>query len=315
GSIAIKGKVVLAPMTPVTDLPFRLLCREIGASLAFTEMVNVNAVNRGNKAARANFKTVAGDRPLGIQLIGTQPEKFVATARYIVDSLDSLDGVFLDINLDCPDTAVINQGAGAALLKRPDRISALIGCLKTEFSIPVTVKMRLTSMESALAVKTARNIEVAGADAIAVHGRTIAQKNDGDTRWDIIKAIKDAVLIPVIGSGGIYSPECLTIALESSRCDAVMIGKPAIYNPGIFQPRSPEEMRWRVPSTSERLGWLQAYYIHAERYDCVKKQRVLQRARDFFKGMFPESKINNLYTSAKDMPAFLESLGNLEHIT
>ena len=114
GNVSITGKLVLAPMTKITDLPFRLLCRSIGANLAFTEMVNINAVSRGNKAALTNFLTCIEDRPLGIQLFGTQPDKFQTTAQIIVETIQPTQGAFFDINLECPDPKVLSQGAGAA---------------------------------------------------------------------------------------------------------------------------------------------------------------------------------------------------------
>lgn len=313
GPILIEGKLVLAPMTRVTDLPFRLLCREHGASLAFTEMVNVNAVSRGNKAAWKNFLTNTEDKPLGIQLFGTQPERFLKTAQIIADSLESQDQVFLDINLDCPVDNVVRQGAGAALLKRPERITAIINALVTKQSLPVTAKMRLSAINEALAVKTAQIIEAAGASMLTVHGRTIVQKNSGDVQWNIIKVIKDDVSIPVIGNGGINSPDYLLKVLNCSQCDAAMIGIAAMYNPSIFGQYPSNKRRWEIVTLQERLDWLQAYFIYASRNDCIKKQRFMERARDFFRESPLEEVIGNLVSTDNDIPFLLAELKKIIH--
>ncbi len=259
GNIRIEGGLVLAPMTRVTDLPFRLLCRGLGARLAYTEMVNVNAICRGNKAARANFKTVPDDRPLGIQLLGTQPEKFLEAATRAAGAIGSAEGAFVDVNLDCPDEAVLSQGAGAALLRRPERVAAIISTLARCQPLPVTAKMRLTSTDAAVAVKTARNIEAAGAAAIVVHARTVMQKNGGEARWDVIAAVKEAVSVPVIGNGGISSPRLLAEMFGTARCDAAMIGKAAMYNPGVFDRISLGALQWPAIVDATRLAWLQTY--------------------------------------------------------
>jgi len=308
GKIVIKGNLVLAPMTRVTDYPFRMLCRRCGASLAYTEMVNVNAVSRGNKAARMNSFTASGDEPLGIQLFGSQPEKFCSTARAIVESLQSTRGVFLDVNLDCPDEAIINQGAGAALLKRPERITAIIAALNAAQLLPVTAKMRLTSGDEALAVKTAKIIEAAGASALTVHARTIAQKNSGDAQWSTIKAIKEAVSIPVIGNGGINSPEAVSTLLRYTCCDAAMIGKAVLYNPSVFSEQSPGAKRWDPPTLQKRLEWTQSYFTIAIQNNCAKHQRLEQRAVDFFKDCIPATTITKIFTATKDIPSILNEL-------
>src|SRR5271157_1717019 len=308
GPITIEGNLVLAPMTRVTDLPFRLLCRDHGASLAFTEMVNVNAVSRGNKAAGMNFMTIPEDRPLGIQLFGTQPEKFLKTAQIIAGALDSRDQVFLDINLDCPVDNVVNQGAGAALLKRPERITAIINTLVVNQSLPVTAKMRVTAIDEALAVKTATIIEAAGTSMLTVHARTIAQKNSGDVQWNIIKAIKKAVSIPVIGNGGINSPRYLTKALDYSQCDAVMIGTSAMYNPSIFKQHPSDARLWTPATLQERLEWLQAYFTYATSNNCMKTSRFMERAKDFFKGSSLESVISDHLSVDNDALSILAKL-------
>ncbi len=295
-------------MTPVTDLPFRLLCRSLGAPLAYTEMVNVNAVCRGNKAARANFMTVPGDRPLGIQMLGTQPEKFLGAALQAAGALGAAEGVFLDVNLDCPDGAVLAQGAGAALLRRPERVAGIIRTLARDQPLPVTAKIRLTSTDATVAVKTARNIEAAGAAAIVVHARTVRQKNGGEARWDVIAAVKEAVSVPVVGSGGISSPRLLAEMLGTARCDAAMVGKVAMYNPGLFDRAGLGASQWHAIPDPTRLAWLEAYCAHASNHNCIKRQRVLQRACDFFKGRLDAGAMGDLLAASRDVLDFIAAI-------
>jgi tRNA-dihydrouridine synthase B len=299
GSITIAAGLVLAPMTKVTDLPFRLLCRDLGACLAFTEMVNVNAVSRGNKAAGTVFQTVSEDRPLGIQLFGTRPDRFLMAAEAIAATLDSLDGVFLDVNLDCPDAKVIKQGAGAALLKRLTATGAIINMLATKQPLRVTAKMRLGSGDPLGTVKLAKAIEDAGASAISIHARTVQQKNSGDARWDIIKMIKESIAIPVIGNGGVHSPGDASKLLAYSRCDAAMIGTAAIYNPAIFS-QFTSGHGWKEPTFQERLSWLQDYAAHASNHSCLNRSRFVQRARDFLRAVISDATINTILSTTGD---------------
>jgi tRNA-dihydrouridine synthase len=203
---------------------------------------------------------------------------------------------------------VLAQGAGAALLRRPERVAAIIRTLARGQPLPVTAKMRLTSTDAAVAVKTARNIEAAGAAAIVVHARTVTQKNGGEARWDVIAAVKEAVSVPVVGNGGISSPPLLEEMLGTARCDAAMAGKAAMYNPGVFDRATLGAPQWHAIADATRLAWLQAYCAHASNYGCLKRQRVLQRACDFFKGRLDAGTIDSLLAASKDVPAFLAAI-------
>ncbi len=302
GDIVINGRVVLASMSKITDLPFRLLCRKLGANLAFTEMVNCNAVSRGNKAAKRLFCTVPDDLPLGIQLFGSRPDKFLKTVRTIPHLKV---GHFFEVNFSCPDRLVLDQGAGAALLRRPKRMKDIISCLVTEQSLPVAAKIRLPSNDVNKAVKIARHLDKCGVSAITVHARTITQKNSGPPILNVIRAIQKEVSIPVLGNGGVDNYNRFERTLKIS--DAVMIGKAAIYHPGLFGQLKKD---WQTFSAENRLSWLNTYHDYAVSYDLLNPTRLLQRAKDFLRFYIPIKDINQMYNKSYDMKGFIVQLQN-----
>jgi len=303
--IVITNKAVLASMTNITDLPFRLMCRELGANLAFTAMVNCNAVSRGNKAARKTYYTVPDDTPLGIQLFGSRPDKFLHTAQIISCPHP---GTFLEVNFSCPDREILAQGSGAALLRRPTRMKDIVSCLVNEQSLPVTAKLRLSSTDVKKTIKVAILLEKAGVSAITIHARTINQKNSGPSLLNAISNVKQAVAIPVIGNGGVEgSALSYGKMLRITLCDAVMIGKAAIYNPGLFG-RLQGNQNWEHFSPATRVSWLRSYVKYAMKYNCLNQTNVLQRAKDFLRPYIPVRKISHLYALDSDSVSFLSNL-------
>ncbi|MDD5163190.1 MAG: tRNA-dihydrouridine synthase family protein [Candidatus ainarchaeum sp.] len=229
GSLALKNQLVLAPMYRISDLPFRLLCRAQGAGLCFSEMINCEALIRNNKSNWCLAETIAEDFPLGMQLFGARIESMRKAAELLIEKKRF---ELLDLNLGCPSHNVLNQGAGAALLKRPERISEIISSWK-DLGKPVTAKIRIAP-NVLHSIKIAKTIERAGASALIVHGRTIQQENSGKIDFVAIKRIKKSLGIPVIGHGGIRGNAGFELMLEKTKCDAVMIGTAAIGNPGVF---------------------------------------------------------------------------------
>ncbi|MDO4455024.1 MAG: tRNA dihydrouridine synthase DusB [Eubacteriales bacterium] len=232
GNVELRNQAVLAPMAGVTDLPFRLLCHEQGAGLLSMEMVSAKAISFHNKNTENLMEIDEREHPIALQLFGSDPDLISEVAK----SIEERPFDILDINMGCPVPKVVNNGEGSALMKNPKRIGEIIEKTVKAISKPVTVKIRKGFNDSMVnAVEVAKIAEQSGAAAIAVHGRTREQYYSGQADWDIIRQVKEAVHIPVIGNGDVTSPEKAKEMLEQTGCDAVMIGRGAKGNPWIFR--------------------------------------------------------------------------------
>ena len=232
GNVRIENPFVLAPMAGVTDMPFRTLCKEQGAGLICMEMISAKAISFHNKNTIALMKIDPCEHPVSMKLFGSEPELMAEVAKSIEDK----DFDILDINMGCPVPKVVNNGEGSALLKNPELIVQIIKSVSSAIQKPVTVKVRI-GFENAPVdiVEIARRAEDAGAAAIAVHGRTRQQYYSGTADWDIIRQVKEAVSIPVIGNGDVDSPLKAEALLKQTGCDGVMIGRAVRGNPWIFR--------------------------------------------------------------------------------
>lgn len=232
GNVELKNQVVLAPMAGVTDLPFRILCSEQGAGLICTEMVSAKAISFHNKNTEALLETAPEERPVSLQLFGSDPDIIGQMAACIEERPFDI----LDINMGCPVPKVAGNGEGSALMRNPKLVEQIISKTVRAIRKPVTVKMRKGFTQSEVnAVEIAKIAEAAGASAIAVHGRTRDQYYSGNADWEIIRQVKEAVNIPVIGNGDVDSPQKARAMLDETGCDAVMIGRAARGNPWIFR--------------------------------------------------------------------------------
>lgn len=213
-------------------MPFRTLCKEQGAGLICMEMISAKAISFHNKNTIALMKIDPCEHPVSMQLFGSEPELMAEVAKSIEDK----DFDILDINMGCPVPKVVNNGEGSALLKNPELIVQIIKSVSSAIQKPVTVKVRI-GFENAPVdiVEIARRAEDAGAAAIAVHGRTRQQYYSGTADWDIIRQVKEAVSIPVIGNGDVDSPLKAEALLKQTGCDGVMIGRAVRGNPWIFR--------------------------------------------------------------------------------
>ena len=231
--IILNNQRVLAPLAGYTDLAFRLLCREAGAGLCFSEMISCHGLARGQRNSLVLLHTIPRDRPLIIQLFGSDPE-MMARAAAGVDP-DQADGI--DINMGCPVKKVVKRGAGSALMRDPDLAERIIAAVVAATPLPVSVKIRAGWDTGTInAPDFARMAEQTGATMITVHGRTRQQGFTGQADWKVIRRVKERVRVPVIGNGDVLTWEDGEAMLSQTGCDAVMIGRGALGNPWVFSP-------------------------------------------------------------------------------
>ncbi|RDY30632.1 tRNA dihydrouridine synthase DusB [Lachnotalea glycerini] len=231
GNVELENNLILAPMAGVTDLPFRLLCKQQGAGLLCMEMVSAKAIYYNNKNTDILMEISEQERPVSLQLFGSDPKIMSEMAKRIEEKPFSL----LDINMGCPVPKVVNNQEGSALMKNPKLIREIVSKTVKAIKKPVTVKIRKGFDENSInAVEIAKIIEDCGAAAIAVHGRTREQYYSGKADWNIIRQVKDNVCIPVIGNGDVDSPQSAAKMLIETNCDAVMIGRGVRGNPWLF---------------------------------------------------------------------------------
>lgn len=232
GTVVLDNPLILAPMAGVTDLPFRLLCKEMGAGLLCMEMVSAKAIYYKNKNTESLMEIHPAEHPVSLQLFGSDADLMAQIATQIEERPFEI----LDINMGCPVPKVVNNGEGSALLKNPKLIREIVTKVSGAIRKPLTVKVRIGFEGYPVdVVEIAKIIEDSGSAAIAVHGRTREQYYSGHADWDAIRRVKEAVQIPVIGNGDVDSPQKAVQLLEETGCDGIMIGRAAQGNPWIFR--------------------------------------------------------------------------------
>ncbi|EHS59959.1 tRNA dihydrouridine synthase DusB [Paenibacillus kribbensis] len=320
GGIEMKNQVVLAPMAGVCNPAFRLIAKEFGTGLVCAEMVSDKAIIHGNKRTREMLFVDEREKPLSLQIFGGDRESLVEAAK-VVDQETNAD--IIDINMGCPVPKVTKCDAGARWLLDPNKIYEMVSAVVESVSKPVTVKMRIGwDSEHIYAVENARAVERAGGQAVSVHGRTREQLYTGHANWDIIKEVKEAVSIPVIGNGDVASPEDARRMLDLTNCDGVMIGRGALGNPWMLY-RTIEYLQTGKllpdPSPEEKI---RIAILHMDRLVSLKGEAVAVREMRkhlawYLKGLKGSARIKDVImeeTKRDDMVRILDQFVSQLHM-
>ena len=308
GNLEFSVPVFLAPMAGVTDTAYRILAREMGCELVYSEMVSDKGINYRNTHTLEMLHTEPAERPIAMQLFGAEPQSVVRAAQY-VESLGCAD--ILDFNMGCPAPKVVKNHEGSALMKEPQQAFAILSALRKAVRLPVTVKMRLGWDDDSINVlELARLAEQAGMDAIAVHGRTREQFYRGQADWETIAAVKQAVSIPVIANGDVRTCADLARIFAVTGCDGVMIGRAAQGNPWIFR-RFREFLQTGVelpePSLAERGEIILRHLDMLLQFkgDYIGPREMRKHATWYTKGLPHGAELRNLFNQAETREDFI----------
>ena len=307
GHVTIPGRIGLAPMAGFSDVSYRLLAKEMGASFVCTEMVSAMGIKYNNEHTKELLYMEEREQPVSMQIFGSDPEAIGIGAKVV----ESAGAAIMDINMGCPVKKVVSSGDGSALMKTPDLAMKVAEAAVKAVQIPVTVKLRLGWDDTSInVVDMARRMESVGVSAVAIHGRTREQMYSGKANWDYIKEVKTALTIPVIGNGDVNSPESAKALLEYTGCDAILIGRAAQGNPWLFQQIKDylETGHYRPnPSGVERIAMLLRHYdllCHYKGVDLATRE-IRTHASFYIKGLPESARWRNALNVAMGRESFI----------
>ncbi|VVC00877.1 tRNA-dihydrouridine synthase B [uncultured archaeon] len=287
GNSVLSGKFVLGPMAAYTDIAYRLLCRRKGAAMCFTEFSNAAAIVRGKEESWRLMRTCSEEMPVGIQIFGSDEKIMADACRAISEKVSSgaLYASCIDINFGCPAGSVIRAGAGSALLKKPEKMAAIVSACASASELPITAKIR-AGWSTDRGAELAMLLEKAGAAGITVHWRTATEGRKRSSGWEVVGTVKQAVGIPVIGNGGASTPERAVQFLTETGCDAVMISSAALGDPGIFERSNAllEGKRLPPPAWEDKLASFREYVSLAETFGVLSAKPLRAHAIEFLTG-------------------------------
>src|SRR3989338_10168197 len=305
-NITVKNNLFLAPMAGICDVAFRVLCKKYGAGFVYSEFINVEGISREIPNSMKMLKTAEEEKPVGIQIFGTKLDSIAKSCRILQDKVN-----LIDLNLGCPVHKVTCTGAGAALLEKPEKLGEIVRTMVKNSSVPITVKMRRADRENkeegyAQTIKIAKIIQDSGASALTLHGRTVPQGYSGKADWSYIRAVKEALDIPVFGNGDIRSREDYLQILKETNCDAVLVGRAAMTNPGIFR----EILDGTLPDKFEMFF---EYAKLAEKFEVITAnsashsvQKLKVMAQHFTKGIEGAARIREAMNTVHSVEGIME---------
>ena len=310
GRVRTDNPIVLAPMAGVTDITFRGICKAMGCGLVYTEMISAMAIVYGNKRTEEMVRLDLNEHPVSVQLFGSDPEVMAKAARLI----EGNGADVIDINMGCPAPKITKNGEGSALMRKTDLASSIVEKVASSVSVPVTVKIRKGwDEESVNAVEFATRMEDSGAVCIAVHGRTSSQQYSGCADWEIIKAVKEEVKVPVIGNGDVRSGDDVVEIMNRTGCDGVMIGRASLGNPWIFRQalkRLAGQADLDLPTSDERIDMAISHLLRVvqEKGERVGTSEMRKHLAWYMKGLHGASAMRDRINQTDDVKVLVDML-------
>jgi len=316
-NLTLKSKLIMAPMSGCTDMPFRKVIRSFGCRFCFYEMLDASGLIHSHKKTLSMLKTFSADEPIGAQILGSDHKKVVEAAHIV---LAHSNPVLIDLNCGCPAKKVLKKKAGAYLIKDPKTAGKIIKKLRASFDLPITIKIRSgwSQVDSQEGLKLAKIAQDNGADAVFMHGRTVKQGYSGQVNYDAIAQIKKALRIPVIGSGDIYSAELAKLMLDRTKCDGLLVARGALGRPWIFNQIQASLDKKKVPSAPSLFKIKRIAQKHVKSYYEWKASpakytigRLRKIAMWYFRGQIYATIIRNSINSAQSYKEIIKIIDRI----